>query len=84
MGLLALAAGLAFEVSRADLGADLGISAPWHQALFRISTLVDALIGLSIAFTASLVAPTWRLRLGAPLPGVLVNGMAILWFALSR
>lgn len=79
LGILALAARLGYEVACADLGSDLGIDAPWARALFRLGALLAALAGLASALAAFLAASSWKKRLGLPLPGFLVNGMALLW-----
>ena len=81
LGLVALAGRLAFEASRADLGSDLGINAPWLRVLFSLGSLLVAVAGIFGAVAAAAAASTWRARLGLFLPGFLVNGMAILWFA---
>ncbi len=80
LGILALAGRLGFDVARADLGGDLGIDAPWIRFLFNWGSAVVAGLGLCSAITSFTVAPTWRLRFGAPLPGLIVNGVAILWW----
>ena len=82
LGLVALLGRLGFEAARADLGADLGIDVPWIRALLHLGSFAASLLGLSCACAATATASSWRLRVGLPLPGVLVNGMAILWFAL--
>jgi hypothetical protein len=80
LGLLALAARVAHEVAQADLGSDLGIDGPWVRLLFHWGSAVVAGLGLCSAIAALTFAPSWRLRFGSPLPGMIVNGVAILWW----
>ena len=82
LGLLALLGRLAFEASHADLGADLDMDAPWTRVLLHLGSFLASLAGVSSAIAAAATASSWRQRIGLPLPGMLVNGMAILWFAL--
>ena len=81
LGLVALAGRLAFEASQADLGSDLGINAPWLRLLFNFGSVTVAGVGMAAAVSAAAAVSTGRARLGVFLPGFLVNGMAILWFA---
>lgn len=84
LGLLALAARLALEVSHADLGSDLGIEGKGFKLLFHFGSLLLAGIGLSTALAALFTASSWRARIGLPLPGILLNGMALLWATVLR
>ena len=83
VGVVALAARLGYEVSRADLGSDLGLDAPGTTMLFHWASLPIAIVGLFTALTAMFLAPSWRLRFGAPLPGFLINGVALAWWILG-
>lgn len=80
VGVLAVAARLAFEVSQADLGSDLGIAAPGTRDFLHWASLPVAVLGLCSAITAFAVAPSWKLRFGAPLPGFILNGAAVAWW----
>jgi hypothetical protein len=80
IGVLALAAHLAFEVSRADLGSDLGLADDRTQALLHFAGLPMAVVGIIAALCAMAFSPNWKLKFGSPLPGLIVNGAAILWW----
>jgi hypothetical protein len=80
VGLLAVAAHLAFEVSQADLGSDLGLDAPGTRLFLHWASLPVAVLGVCASITAFAVAPSWKLRLGSPLPGFILNGAAIAWW----
>ena len=80
IGILALAANLAHEISRADLGSDLGLSDPGTQAILRWVGLPIAVVGLIAAMSAVAFSPNWKLKFGSPLPGLIVNGAALLWW----
>jgi hypothetical protein len=80
IGVLALAANLAYEISRADLGADLGLNDQGTQAILHVAGLPIAVVGLIAALTALAVSPTWKLKFGSPLPGLIVNGAALFWW----
>jgi len=82
LGLLALLGRLAFEAARADLGQELGMDKPWIRVLLHGGSFLLAVVGFSGALAALLTAPSWRQRIGFSLPGVLVNGMALLWAVL--
>jgi hypothetical protein len=84
LGLLALLGRLAYEAACADLGADLRIDSPAFRVSFNLGSLCLAILGLLGAVVASMTASSWRKRVGALLPGLLANGMAILWFAFFR
>lgn len=79
-GIAALALRLAYEVSRADLGTDLGISDPTTQTLLRWAALPAAGLGIAAALAAVGASSDWKTRLGAPLPGLIVNVVAIAWW----
>jgi hypothetical protein len=83
LGILALAADLAYEVARADLGADLGIASRGFRALFHLGSVVLAGVGIALALAAAATGSTVRSRLGAALPGLLSSGAALSWFALK-
>lgn len=79
LGILALVGRLGFEAAKADLGADLGIDGPASRFPLHGGSLAIALAGAASAFGAALTAQAWRARLSLPVPGILVNGMALLW-----
>jgi len=83
LGVVALAVRLAYEVSRADLGTDLGLADRGTQVILHWGALPIAVLGLAATVTAMAVSPTWRLRFGAPLPGLIVNGVALAWWFLG-
>ena len=83
VGVIALGTHLAYEVSRADLGTNLGLDAPGTTTFLHWASLPVAVVGLFAALTAMIAAPTWKLRFGAPLPGLLANGAALAWWFLG-
>jgi hypothetical protein len=80
IGVLALGAHLAYEASRADLGYDLGLDDRGTQALIHFAGLPIAVVGIIATVGAMAFSPTWKLRFGAPLPGLIINGVALLWW----
>ena len=80
LGVLAIAVRLAYEVSHADLGTDLGLSDRGIQVFLYWAVLPLVILGLAATVTAMAASPTWRLRLGAPLPGLIANGAALSWW----
>ncbi len=46
LGLFALLGRLGFEAARADLGADLGLDAPWIRVLLHLGSFLVSLGGL--------------------------------------
>ena len=83
-GLVAIALCLAHLASRSDIGTDLGIDNPTAKALFRLAALPVIGIGLAAALAAVATSPNMKSRLGAPLPGLIVNGFALLWWIWPR
>lgn len=80
IGILALAANLAYQISLADLGTDLGLGDRGTQALLHLAGLPIAVVGIIAALCAMAFSPTWKLRFGAPLPGLIANVAALVWW----
>lgn len=81
VGILALAVEVAYGISGSDLGGDLGIDGRGTRRLLHAAGLPVALLGLLLSSIAMAIAPTWRTRFVAPLPGVIASGAAVAaWF----
>lgn len=83
-GLVALTLLMGHLASGSDIGSDLGIDHPTAKALFRLGAL--PVIGIGLAAALAALATSWNVksRIGAPLPGLILNGFALMWWIWPR
>lgn len=80
LGILAVIGTVAFEAANSDLGMDLGIDSKGARTLLAMGSWIATGLGLVAAASAGFVAPTLKSRIGAFLPGAILNGsVAAIW-----